>query len=513
MTRRWRMLVGLVLLSCGLALWQGQDRNWDLLNYHLYNSFAWLHGRYGIDLMPAQRQTWHNPLLDLPFYLLAVAPLSGVVATLWLALFAGVGLWLCLRLLELMTAETPSRIAEAACLVIAASGAAAYSAIGTTFNEWPTAAFLLAALALLIRELGRPAPGARSIALAGFLAGAAFGLKYTAAYNCLAMALLCPLAAPYGHRLRSLAALAVGGIAGAFCTAGYWMWFVYEWTGNPFFPYHNDIFHSPQAAPAPHRGSASIAKASWHTVVATWDLAFGSRRFSEARVRDPRLLAGLVLSVAALPVLLPRRWQPGRESARNLGALLLFFLLSLVSWRLFFAQVRFAIVPECIVAVAVVASLVRSRTPVVRTLSLTAVAATLLLATERQHYQRISFTTPFLENRHPELPAGSAVVMLTAEPVAYATVGLPDSVPVYSLHNNVIGPGRCTPWLDQALERASRAAHLWALQQLEAPDPIELEVGRHYGFAPPEECKRIASTLGDAWLCALKIAKPLACVR
>jgi hypothetical protein len=49
--------------------------NWDLQNYHFYNGWAFVHGRLGWDLAPAQIQTLHNPLLDLPFY--------GTVAADW----------------------------------------------------------------------------------------------------------------------------------------------------------------------------------------------------------------------------------------------------------------------------------------------------------------------------------------------------------------------------------------------------------------------------------------------
>ena len=53
------------------ALVLGQDANWDLRNYHWYNAYALLNGRYGIDLLPAQTPTFYNPALDVPFYLLA----------------------------------------------------------------------------------------------------------------------------------------------------------------------------------------------------------------------------------------------------------------------------------------------------------------------------------------------------------------------------------------------------------------------------------------------------------
>src|SRR5271167_1435703 len=67
---QWLGVVALasgVLLAAAIA---GPDASWDLRNYHLYNGYAWLHGRVGTDLDPAQMQTFHSPLLDIAYVLL-----------------------------------------------------------------------------------------------------------------------------------------------------------------------------------------------------------------------------------------------------------------------------------------------------------------------------------------------------------------------------------------------------------------------------------------------------------
>ncbi|KTF40250.1 hypothetical protein [Xanthomonas translucens] len=40
--------IAVALLGALLSLLLGQDANWDLRNYHLYNGYAALHGRLGI---------------------------------------------------------------------------------------------------------------------------------------------------------------------------------------------------------------------------------------------------------------------------------------------------------------------------------------------------------------------------------------------------------------------------------------------------------------------------------
>ena len=54
-----------------LALALGQDSNWDLRNYHFYNAYAFLNNRYAVDLLPSQTPYFYNPLLDIPFFVLA----------------------------------------------------------------------------------------------------------------------------------------------------------------------------------------------------------------------------------------------------------------------------------------------------------------------------------------------------------------------------------------------------------------------------------------------------------
>jgi hypothetical protein len=42
-----------VFISCCFSFSQGQDANWDMLNYHLYNPYSFLNGRFYKDILPA----------------------------------------------------------------------------------------------------------------------------------------------------------------------------------------------------------------------------------------------------------------------------------------------------------------------------------------------------------------------------------------------------------------------------------------------------------------------------
>ena len=70
------LLVLLTVVAYGLlAIALGQDANWDLRNYHYYDAYAFLTGRYDFDVVPAHVSTFYNPLLYVPLYwLLQAAP-------------------------------------------------------------------------------------------------------------------------------------------------------------------------------------------------------------------------------------------------------------------------------------------------------------------------------------------------------------------------------------------------------------------------------------------------------
>ena len=91
------LLAGCLTAGAG-ALLLGFALDWDLLNYHLYNPHALLHGRHAVDLAPAQMQTFLNPAMHLPTYLLfqhgysaAAVSLTGLIQGSQLLVVAALG--------------------------------------------------------------------------------------------------------------------------------------------------------------------------------------------------------------------------------------------------------------------------------------------------------------------------------------------------------------------------------------------------------------------------------------
>jgi len=72
----------------------GKDMAWDTLDYHVYAGFSALHDRFGQDYFAAGPQSYLNPYIYVPFYLLATSGLTALQVALILAAVQGVILWL-----------------------------------------------------------------------------------------------------------------------------------------------------------------------------------------------------------------------------------------------------------------------------------------------------------------------------------------------------------------------------------------------------------------------------------
>ena len=166
------------LLSVATAL----DANWDLKNYHYYDAYAYLTGRLGWDVAPAQIQTYHNPLLDLAFYALVQEIPSPRVIAFAMAMPAGIAAFFMLRMLAALFPPfiEARELWIAAAFAIGVTGAAGRAVIGSTMNEWPPAMLLMISLAVLVRSIARLGfPSIAALVLAGIATGFAVGLKLT----------------------------------------------------------------------------------------------------------------------------------------------------------------------------------------------------------------------------------------------------------------------------------------------------------------------------------------------
>ncbi|MCH8476155.1 MAG: hypothetical protein LAT55_13115 [Opitutales bacterium] len=219
----------------------GPDANWDLRNYHIYNSYAFLEGRHAIDIAPAQRQSYHNPTAGLPLYALMFAfnEHPRLVAAL-MSLPYGIAIaaiaWLSSLVLPFSTmTEQVFRILAAT--VIGATGAATLGVIGSTMNEIPISTLIIFALAITCARLKKDNLNYGALFAVGFCVGIAGGLKLTYAVHGLAIGCALVSIVFLGKiSIRELLVSALGVIVGLGLSSGWWFWHLYELFGNPVFP-------------------------------------------------------------------------------------------------------------------------------------------------------------------------------------------------------------------------------------------------------------------------------------
>jgi hypothetical protein len=284
----------IVPLLFGLySLLLGADANWDLYNYHLYNPFAWLHGKLQSDLAPAGMQTYFNPLLDTALYLLNTHLPSRVVGFLVGALHGLTFVLIVAIAREVWPVASdddryrlPVLVAVAGCLT-----ANFLSGLGSSMGDDSTALFVLGGLLVALsnwQRLGGRSARAFGAALAsGLLVGAATGLKLTNAVFAVALCLsLLSYPAALGVRLRIAFLFGVGVLLGMAATTGYWMLHLWQQYGNPLYPQFGKFFPNALTTSGAQGDVRWLPRNIVETLLWPFIIAADSKRVGETPIRQ-----------------------------------------------------------------------------------------------------------------------------------------------------------------------------------------------------------------------------------
>jgi hypothetical protein len=408
-----------------LALALGQDASFDQQNYHFYAPWALLHGRLLVDVFPAfTGPTFHNPFADIPFYLIAMHA-SPVVTGCYLGAVHGL-VAVPLYLIARAVPPRPLRGSPLAAVLLVFAGLAGAMSVaetGTTFGDDLNATLVLAgiaaALVMLPRLCRAPLRHAAFLALlAGVPVGVAAGLKLTGAIHAGAFALAF-LALPRRPGERALLAVAAAAGAGAGLLVAGGPWFVILWqrTGNPTFPYLNQIFGSPLVLPVSHRDDSFVPETWLDTVLFPFLVA--AHRLSEAEFpfSDLRIPVLYGLALLFLGARLLRRGSRLSPAARFV---LTFAAASYVPWLLTFAIARY-LIPIELLSPALIAALIGALVgaPPWRA-GLTALALGLIVVTTRPaDWGRVSWGAELYGVRVPPVADDGLVVMAGTAPTAF----------------------------------------------------------------------------------------------
>jgi Glycosyltransferase family 87 len=432
--RPWVILLAGSLMGGVLALLGGFRPEWDLLNYHLYNPHAWLHGRDAIDVAPAQLQSYLNPLFHLPHYL-AFRYLSAGVLVFATGAVQGSQMLLLYLLLKLLLGgkRQPAWLLLAISL-LAMGGPIFLAELGSTHGDTVLSVVVLGGLYLVLDNGQRESFNQTTLrtAASGVLLGMATALKLAFAPYAIGLGAAMLLAGHGAGRWRSCCTWAGGFGLGFLLLGGAWFAYLYARYQNPLFPYFNGFFQSPLVAADSFRDLRfmPVSLAEWLAYPFVW--LIDPMRVWELPFRDLRVVA-LYSLLLILPIYF---WRRLAAEARALRLVLVFLLLSYLLWLTVFSIYRYLAVVEMLAPLVLFAVLVRF----VRSRRLQVAGMLLLLCTQWFVTFQRPAAVPELQADSPStlqsLPADALVLINSLEPLGYVALWLDDDIPLVRTRAN-----------------------------------------------------------------------------
>ena len=345
------------LASAFFVYSQGQDINWDLLNYHFYQGYSLLNGRFVMDIAAAKLQSFLNPtvnvlayvsLTHLPFPLSAwsilFVQLSGIPAIILLAKEIAIGL-----------GYPRNSIPVVSAIALSLQAPLWWSELGTTyFSSW-TASLIIWGVYFIFSACQEFGLSTKRIAMAGVLFGLATGLKLTNA-PFAASGFLMIAALLYRSNWRASVLVGIYFIAACgvgFLLTAWWNWYLWSVWGSPLFPLYNAIFKSEFFDFENFRDMrwrfSSFQEFLMYIVQSAW----GTVKTSEVEFADARYLFLIMLLPAAILS------RPAVRLNKQLIAFILFMASAFVLWALMFAYQRYLIPFELLLGLLIWVLVVR----------------------------------------------------------------------------------------------------------------------------------------------------------
>jgi hypothetical protein len=307
----WLLLL-FPLFYAGVSQLLGQDVDWDLANYHFFDSY-WLLVNHMRDVAPAQLQTYLSPVLDIPFYVATQHFPPRLTGSL-LAVIQGTAFPLLYLINRHFTAR---RLVALGLAGLGMFTAGALSEVGNIMGDTLLAPVFFAAILLGLHSFDttrsntekRVGPAVLIVSACG-LAGLAAGLKFAELPIALGIAVGFPLVSGNFTQRVHKAIWASGAlILGLLLSYGWWGYELATRYGNPILPHMNEIFDSPYAPFAPNNGTTvGIVGVLFDPILWTlYPTRVGGLWFFEASLPIAEVLLITLLAIAVSRAVLHRR--------------------------------------------------------------------------------------------------------------------------------------------------------------------------------------------------------------
>ena len=502
------------LIGVLVALMAGQETSWDFRNYHWYNAYALLTWRYDQDVAVAHHATYNNPVLDIPYFLAG----NALPPTLTLALLGAVAglnfslLYLIARGVFTGLNAPAARLAALATAAIGFLGGMSFLLIATTYYDNVVSLLVLGALYELLKlRASEPRGGARALVThgvrAGFLIGAAGALKLTAmpfAVGILAAA----LAMRCGARSKTLllASLGVAAAVSFLVLAGPWMLHLWHATGNPLFPYFNNLLGSPLLARGNYQDTQFIPHSVWRAIAFPFHFVADPRAISDALFPDYKVLIAYCVLLASVPLMAFRR--PAERAFTDSDALrilVVFCAVSYVLWLAIFAIYRYAVILEMLAPLVAAAAIGRwPLAPRLRWAICLGLAAAALAGTTLSFGDRTRPGSKLVEVAVPPIlsPASTLVILTGLQPVGFLIPSFPPQVGFVRIDGFLTSAEAPSPLRSAALARiAAHQGDLFVLYDAGEAERMRAALAAAGLAARAETCRTVSNNLmgSDEW--------------
>jgi len=448
-----------------LVVVRGHDTDWDFRNYHWYNAYAWLMGRRGFDVAVAHHATYYNPLADVPVFAAAQFVPAWCVGFL-VGCIHGLNLLLLYRLARAALGATSGSSDDWLSLAIAVAGTTGGMAlilIGNASNDMTVSLLVLLALLLMVRAGDSQIHQAAELwrfGAAGLAGGVAVGLKLTMAPFAIGLAVgALVLRAPGWIRLRRVAVFGVGGLIGAALFGGIWAYTLWQETGNPFFPYFNDIIGSPLILDASYRDPRFLPESLGEALIYPFLFAWDGTQVNDAPFRDIKIaVAYAIVSLTLLWMRVSRRPQ----LTQSMRLLFIVCAVSYAVWLPIFGVYRYVLTLEMVAPLLIALALSvwpmsqRRRWGVLAAIWLLALLGTGwgAIASVGGHWRGayVDVTVPPIAD-----PANTLAVMAGIEPMGYIVPAFPPQIAFLRIDGWLDTPSSHSPFGDRM--RARIVAH------------------------------------------------------
>lgn len=437
-----------------IAITLGQDNFWDLRNYHYYNPYALMYGRFLTDIQVSQLQTYFNPTLDLLFYSL-IENFHPKVATFLMAFIQGINgpLIMVLFFILLQKVNPPIRTTYVIGLsILALYAPIMISQIGASSNDLTPSILIICALIVTVLSIQqrKDVPN-KYLLLSGLLIGASTGLKLTQApYGIAYTAAILLLPGSMIEKSKKGLFTVIALLLGLILTSGWWMVYMWLYYDNPLFPYYNDIFHSSLILEKNWSDNRFIPQSFFEHLSLPFKWLY-KNHFSDRQLlhQDSRYAIIYITSIILLIKCLWHRLRKIGNQKQSESKILplehffivIFFFTAYIVWQLKFSILRYTHVLEMLapfIILIIILNLINNTK--LKWIILCITSVIILIQLTPPHIDRLPFKDTFFRVTFPELNNSKNTMLLIAggRPWGYLTSDIPKEMRIIRITSNLI---------------------------------------------------------------------------